>query len=141
MAMHPGLQEGPIYLDYNATTPVDPLVFTAMSPFLSTYFGNPSSTHYYGRGTREAIEVARGQVALALGCASDEVIFTGSGSESDTLAIRGVALLLRERGNHVTTPLGLNPRGFSGNRNLLKAPSEPVIRDNHARRHFSLKTT
>src|SRR5450755_4668613 len=109
MAMHPGLQEGPIYLDYNATTPVDPLVFTAMSPFLSTYFGNPSSTHYYGRGTREAIEVARGQVALALGCAPDEVVFTGSGSESDMLAIRGVALALRERGNHIITQVTEHP--------------------------------
>jgi cysteine desulfurase len=109
MATHPGLQEGPIYLDYNATTPVDSLVFTAMSPFLSIYFGNPSSTHYYGRGTREAIEVARGQVALALGCASDEVVFTGSGSESDTLAIRGVALALRERGNHIITQATEHP--------------------------------
>lgn len=107
MATHPGLQEGPIYLDYNATTPVDPLVFTAMSPFLSTYFGNPSSTHYYGRGTREAIEVARGQVALALGCATDEVVFTGSGSESDTLAIRGVAL--RKQGNHIITQATEHP--------------------------------
>ncbi len=109
MATHPGLQVGPIYLDYNATTPVDPLVFTAMSPFLSTYFGNPSSTHYYGRGTRKAIEVARGQVALMLGCASDEVVFTGSGSESDTLAIRGVALALRERGDHIITQATEHP--------------------------------
>jgi cysteine desulfurase len=109
MATHPGLQEGPIYLDYNATTPVDPLVFTAMSPFLSTYFGNPSSTHYYGRGARKAIEVARGQIALALDCASDEIVFTGSGSESDTLAIRGVALVLRERGNHIITQATEHP--------------------------------
>lgn len=50
MVTHPGLQEGPIYLDYNATTPVDPLVATTLSPFLSTYFGNPSSGHSYGRG-------------------------------------------------------------------------------------------
>src|SRR6266496_6453621 len=107
MAKHPGLQGGPIYLDYNATTPVDPLVFTAMSPFLSTYFGNPSSTHYYGRAAREAIEVARGQVALIVGCAADEIVFTGSGSESDTLAMRGVAL--RERGRHIITQVSEHP--------------------------------
>ncbi len=107
MAKHPGLQGGPIYLDYNATTPVDPLVFTAMSPFLSTYFGNPSSTHYYGRAAREAIEVARGQVAMIVGCAADEIVFTGSGSESDTLAIRGVAL--RERGRHIITQVSEHP--------------------------------
>jgi cysteine desulfurase len=56
---HPGLQDGPIYLDYNATTPVDPAVVETMLPYLSTHFGNPSSAHRYGRETRQAIDMAR----------------------------------------------------------------------------------
>jgi cysteine desulfurase len=106
-ATHPGLQDGAIYLDYNATTPVDPLVATTLSPFLSTYFGNPSSSHSYGRVTREAIGIAREQVALILGCTPDEIVFTGSGSESDMLAIRGLAL--RKRGNHIITQVTEHP--------------------------------
>ncbi len=109
MTIHPGLQEGSIYLDYNATTPVDPLVATTLAPFLSTYFGNPSSSHVYGRVTREAIGIARKQVALILGCAPDEIVFTGSGSESDMLAIRGSALALRKRGNHIITQVTEHP--------------------------------
>src|SRR6266496_2977645 len=53
---HPGLQDGPIYLDYNATTPVDPAVVEAMLPYLSTYFGNPSSTHHYGQAAHQALD-------------------------------------------------------------------------------------
>jgi cysteine desulfurase len=109
MPMHPGLQGGPIYLDYNATTPVDPLVATALSPFLSTHFGNPSSAHAYGRASREAIGIAREQVALILGCAADEIVFTGSGSESDMLAIRGSVLALQKRGNHIITQVTEHP--------------------------------
>ena len=109
MATHPGLQEGPIYLDYNATTPVDPLVATTLSPFLTTYFGNPSSSHFYGHVTREAIGVAREQVALILGCTPDEIVFTGSGSESDMLAIRGSVLASRKRGKHIITQVTEHP--------------------------------
>ncbi len=109
MSRHPGLQGGPIYLDYNATTPVDPLVATAMSPFLTTHFGNPSSTHIYGQASRAAIGVAREQVAQILGCAADEIVFTGSGSESDMLAIRGSVLALRRRGNHIITQVTEHP--------------------------------
>nr|PZN42696.1 MAG: cysteine desulfurase NifS [Bacillota bacterium] len=95
--------EGPIYLDYNATTPVDPAVLTAMEPYFTRHFGNPSSTHGYGRAAREAVEKARGQVAALLGCAPEEVVFTGGGSESDNLAIQGVAFAHRDRGRHIIT--------------------------------------
>lgn len=109
MTTHPGLQGNPIYLDYNATTPVDPAVFSAMLPYLSTYFGNPSSSHFYAHATREAIAIARMQVAQLLDCMPDEVVFTGCGSESDTLAIRGVALAQRSRGNHIITQVTEHP--------------------------------
>src|SRR5207244_12879284 len=106
---HPGLQDGPIYLDYNATTPVDPIVVEAMLPYLSTHFGNPSSTHRYGYVTRQAIDTARKQVAQLLGCTAGETIFTGCGSESDNLAIRVGALAKRRCGKHIikqrNTPL------------------------------------
>ncbi len=79
----------PIYLDYNATTPVLPEVREAMLPYLGERFGNPSSGHLYGREAAEGLERARAQVARLLGCAPDEVIFTGGGSESDNLALLG----------------------------------------------------
>src|SRR5690348_7614072 len=104
---YPGLQKGPIYLDYNATTPVDPIVVEAMLPYLSTHFGNPSSTHRYGHVTHRAIDTAREQVARLLGCTADEIIFTGGGSESDNLAIRGVALA--RSGNHIITQVTEHP--------------------------------
>ncbi len=109
MTIHPGLQNGPIYLDYNATTPVDPAVVAAMLPYLSTHFGNPSSTHAYASSTRQAIATARAQVAQLLHCQPTEIVFTGGGSESDTLAIRGVALMLRHRGNHIITQVTEHP--------------------------------
>src|SRR6266704_6948453 len=106
---HPGLRDGPIYLDYNATTPVDPIVVEAMLPYLSTHFGNPSSTHRYGQVTRQAIHTARKQVARLLDCTAGEIIFTGGGSESDNLAIRGVALAQRAHGNHIITQVTEHP--------------------------------
>jgi cysteine desulfurase len=109
MTTHPGLRGGPIYLDYNATTPVDPAVVDAMLPYLSTYFGNPSSAHHYAHITREAQVAAREQVAQLLGCAPTEIIFTGCGSESDTLAIRGAALALQGRGEHIITQVTEHP--------------------------------
>lgn len=93
----------PIYLDYNATTPVDPRVFEAMLPYLRDHFGNPSSSHAYGVQARTAVEQARGQVAALLGCAPDEIVFTGSGSEANNLAIKGIAEANRNRGNHIIT--------------------------------------
>src|SRR5437879_6223593 len=87
---HPGLQNGPIYLDYNATTPVDPAVVEAMLPYLQTHFGNPSSGHAYGRRAHEAIEKARAQVAALLGARPEEIVFTGGGSEANNQALKGV---------------------------------------------------
>ncbi len=109
MRSHPGLQGGPIYLDYNATTPVDPAVVDAMLPYLSTHFGNPSSTHSYGRTTHHAVDIARQQVAQLLHCSPTEIIFTAGGSESDNLAIRGVALARRAQGNHIITQITEHP--------------------------------
>ena len=93
----------PIYLDYNATTPVDPAVAAAMQPYIDTNFGNPSSGHVYGRTTHDAVDTARGQIAGLLGCAPAEIVFTGGGSEANNHAIKGVADALRDRGNHIIT--------------------------------------
>src|SRR5712691_462975 len=109
MTTHPGLRDGPIYLDYNATTPVDPVVVEAMLQYLSTHFGNPSSSHRYGHAAHQAIDTARGQVAQSLGCTAAEITFTGGGSESDNLAIRGVALAQRAHGNHIITQVTEHP--------------------------------
>jgi len=93
----------PIYLDYNATTPIDPRVIDAMLPYLREHFGNPSSSHHYGAQAHIGIDAAREQVASLLGCAPGEIVFTGGGSESDNLAIKGVAETHRDRGNHIIT--------------------------------------
>jgi cysteine desulfurase len=93
----------PIYLDYNATTPIAREVAEAMLPYLYDHFGNPSSSHPYGVATKRAIESARAQVATLLGCQPAEVVFTSGGTESNNYAIRGVAQAYRERGNHVIT--------------------------------------
>jgi cysteine desulfurase len=87
-----GLRDGPIYLDYNATTPVDPRVVEAMLPYLTTHFGNPSSSHRYAQQPRRALATARQQLASLIGAAADEIVFTGSGSEADTLAIHGTVM-------------------------------------------------
>ncbi len=109
MNQHPGLQDGPIYLDYNATTPVDAAVAAAMWPYLALHFGNPSSAHTYGQAAREAVAVARAQVADLLACEPGEIVFTGGGSESDNLAIRGAALARRASGNHIITQVTEHP--------------------------------
>ncbi len=93
----------PIYLDYNATTPIDPEVAEAMLPYIKEHFGNPSSSHWYGLQTKQAVENARKQVAELLGCFPDEVIFTSGGSESNNFAIKGVAYALRYKGKHIIT--------------------------------------
>ncbi|MDY7226481.1 cysteine desulfurase family protein [Hyalangium rubrum] len=94
--------ERPIYLDFNATTPVAAEVLEAMLPFLREEFGNPSSGHPYGRRAREAVERARAQVAALLGARAEEIFFTGSGTEANNLAIRGAAEARPER-RHVLT--------------------------------------
>jgi cysteine desulfurase len=81
----------PIYLDYNATTPIDPAVRDAMLPYLGEAFGNPSSSHEYGRIANSAVVKAREQVAALIGAAPDEIVFTGGGSEASNLASKGVA--------------------------------------------------
>ena len=107
---HPGLVGGPIYLDYNATTPVDPAVVDAMLPWLTTGFGNPSSSHAYGGPARAAVGRARQQVAeLIGGPAGGRIVFTGSGSEADALAIRGAVTADRAGRRHVITQATEHP--------------------------------
>jgi cysteine desulfurase len=86
------VSDEPIYLDYNATTPLDPQVLEAMLPFLEREYGNPSSSHALGRRAHRAVERARTQVAKLIGARPDEIVFTGCGSESNNLAIKGVVL-------------------------------------------------
>jgi len=93
----------PIYLDYNATTPIDPEVAEAMRPYLSGHFGNPSSTHWFGVQAKDAVEKARAQVADLLNCTPAEVVFTSGGSESNNYAIKGAALAHGEKGKHIIT--------------------------------------
>jgi cysteine desulfurase NifS len=93
----------PIYLDYNATTPIDPEVAEAMRPYLVEHFGNPSSSHWYGMQTKKAVDEARRQVANLLHCNPEEVVFTSGGSESNNYAIKGTAFANREKGNHIIT--------------------------------------
>ena len=90
-----------IYLDYNATTPIDPRVAEAMLPFIHQHFGNPSSSHIFGVTAKKAVEKARKQVAETLHCQVDELIFTSGGSESINYAIKGVASAYRHKGNHI----------------------------------------
>lgn len=92
MRSHPNLPARPIYLDHNATTPVDPQVIEAMLPALHADFANPSSSHAFAVGPARILAAARTQVAALIGADADEVVFTGSGSEADALAIRGAVL-------------------------------------------------
>ena len=93
----------PIYLDYNASTPHDPEVIVAMRPYLEEYFGNPSSSHWYGVKAKNAVENARRQVASLLNSKPDEVVFTSGGTESNNYAIKGIAFAHRDKGNHIIT--------------------------------------
>lgn len=93
----------PIYLDYNATTPVDPAVVDSMLPFLGDRFGNPSSAHEYGYDAQLAGETAREQVAELLGARPADIVFTGGGSEGDNLAIKGTVFARLDRSPHVIT--------------------------------------
>ncbi len=102
------MSERPIYLDYNASTPVLPEVVDAMLPFLRERFGNPSSAHAFGRAARAAVEKARGEVAALLGCDSDEIVFTSGGTEANNLAIRGVTEALPDE-RHVVTSVIEHP--------------------------------
>ena len=107
----------PIYLDYNASTPIDPAVAAVMKPLLEGAYGNPSSPHWAGRPAKAALEAARASVAATLGCAGDEVVFTSGGSEGNNLALKGIAAALRHKGDHIITtvvehPSVLNPCSY-----------------------------
>ncbi|MBI3707498.1 MAG: cysteine desulfurase [Proteobacteria bacterium] len=93
----------PIYLDYNASTPIDPAVADAMRPLLGEAFGNPSSGHWASAPAKSALEAARGEVAALLGCAAGEVVFTSGGSEANNLALKGVFFALKDKGEHIVT--------------------------------------
>jgi cysteine desulfurase len=92
-----------VYLDYNASTPIDPAVSDAMQPFLADHYGNPSSGHWEAATAKAALEAARGQVATLLGCRNDEIVFTGGGSEANNLALTGVFFARRDKGDHIIT--------------------------------------
>lgn len=92
-----------IYLDHAATTPLDPRVAARMQPFLAAEYGNEASSHFLGQRAHAAIEVARAEVAALLGAEPEEIVFTGSGSEADNLALKGVALYHKLRAVHVVT--------------------------------------
>ncbi|HEX6974837.1 MAG TPA: IscS subfamily cysteine desulfurase [Vicinamibacterales bacterium] len=94
----------PVYLDYHATTPVDPQVLDTMLPFFTERFGNAASRqHAYGWDAQKAVETARAQVAALIGASANEIVFTSGASESNNLAIKGIACSQRERGNHLIT--------------------------------------
>ncbi len=92
-----------IYLDYNATTPLDPVVREAMLPLLDEVWGNPSSVHHVGRRARAFLDEFRERMARVLRCKPSEIVFTSGGTESNNLAILGTARLLRDKGRHLIT--------------------------------------
>jgi len=103
-----------VYLDYIATTPLHPEVRREMEPYLGEFFGNPQSLHFFGQKAKEAIEKARREVANLIGAHPDEVYFTSSGAEANNFVIKGIAMALQDKGNHIITssiehPSILNP--------------------------------
>lgn len=92
-----------VYVDNSATTPVHPQVLEEMLPFFNEKFGNPSSVHSFGRQAKKAMDKARERVAVALGAKTEEIFFTGSGTEADNWAVKGVALANKDKGNHIIT--------------------------------------
>ena len=109
-----------IYLDYAATAPVLPEVLDAMLPFFVSAFGNASGIHAEGREARKAVEQARRQTAAILGAENREILFTSGGSESNNLAVRGTAMALREKGNHIITSSVEHPSVINTCRGLEK---------------------
>jgi cysteine desulfurase len=93
-----------VYLDHNATTPLDPRVYEAIRPYFTEVFGNASSPHHYGRTSKQALEESRETVAMVLGVGPEEVVFTSGGTEADNLALRGIAYQ-RKRGHIITSSI------------------------------------
>jgi cysteine desulfurase len=117
-----------IYLDYNASTPVDPRVAAAMRPLLEDAFGNPSSQHWAGSPAKAALEHARGQVADLLGGADDEeVVFTSGGSEVNNMALKGVFFAHRGRGDHIVMTAVEHPAVLAPLRFLEKLGARVTI--------------
>jgi cysteine desulfurase len=111
------MQMAPIYLDHNASTPIDAAVVTAMRPFLEEAYGNPSSGHWASAPAKVALENARGQVAALLGCSADEFVFTSGGSEANNLVLKGLFFQRHGRASHLITsqiehPATLEPCRF-----------------------------
>jgi len=93
-----------IYLDYAATTPLDPEVFEAMKPYLMEDFGNASSAHWFGQKARQGLDKARGEVAEFLGCKPEEVIFNSGATESNNLAIKGIIYKISNNQKTISKP-------------------------------------
>ena len=121
----------PIYMDYHASTPVDPRALEAMLPYFSVHFGNAASrTHAFGWKADDAVEAARRQVAALIGASAKEIIFTSGATESNNLAIKGVASALRPKGNHIIT-LATEHKAVLDS---CKQPAERRLRGHHAGR-------
>ncbi len=103
-----------IYLDYNATTPIDPEVLRAMMPYLLHHYGNPSSNHPLGVKTSQAVSKARRQVAEFLQASESEIVFTSGASESNNWAIKGVAWQHKGKGRHIVTSVIEHPSVLLG---------------------------
>ena len=100
---NPFRMKHPVYLDYNATTPVDTEVAKEMIPYIESFYGNPSSSYSIGRNNKEAVEKARAQVAELINCQPEEIYFTSCATESNNLAIKGIAWANRDKGRHIIT--------------------------------------
>jgi cysteine desulfurase len=140
--------DDPIYLDYNATTPILPEVVDAMLPYLREHFGNPSSGHVYGRRARQAVDRAREQVGALLGSEPDEIFFTSGGTEANNLAIRGVAATRTDRKAIVTSTVEhpatanlcnwLDRNGWTVSR--MNVDADGCVRLDHVRDSVTQKT-